>query len=776
LVVAPAGRTRFVLRSVVTRGLCAALVTALFVGVGASAAAVPPPPNPSDQQLEDSQTDALASAAEVGRLSGLVTKTEGDIKRLHDNLELKGELVKKAMIDQGLAEADATDAEAVAVTAGRNAEAAGTAISQAKSKAAAFASASFRQGSVLGSMTALMDAASASDLLARQQMLAQVSKSQLDVIAKLQTTLSDKANLDSDAKVARDKATGARAAAVQSAKDATTAKQVAGDAFVAGKAQLATLGSQLDQQENDYQLARSKVANLKDQRAQYNEWLAAKKAEEERLRLEAIARAKAAAAAKLAAEQAAAKAAAEQAAAQARAASAERARMLAVAQATAKAAAEKAAADKAAALQAARIAKQRFDNEQAQLRAAAAARQAAATQRAAQQAAAAQREAQQVAAAQREAQQAAAAQRVAQQAAAADQRAAQQAARDAADASKPQPRPAAPAAPQPAAPQPAAPQPAAPQPAAPQPAAPQPAAPQAAAPAPAAPRPASPAAAAPVQVYYASCASAVAAGVAPIPKGSPGYRRALDSNGNGIACEFLKNAPASGSSNSGGSSSDNSSSGGGNSGNSSSGNSSSGGSSSDNSSSGGGNSGNSSSGNSSSGGSSSDNSSSGGSNSGADASPPPSSSSGSGQWSAAKGRAAVAAAEQWVGTPYSWGGGTSSGPSTGICGPNGAENDCNIVGFDCSGLTSYGWAQQGIAIPNYSVYQYTLGQHISESDLMPGDLMFYANDTSDPSTIHHVSMYAGSGMMVEAPYSGAYVQIVSAELGNGYIGATRIGT
>ena len=136
----------------------------------------------------------------------------------------------------------------------------------------------------------------------------------------------------------------------------------------------------------------------------------------------------------------------------------------------------------------------------------------------------------------------------------------------------------------------------------------------------------------------------------------------------------------------------------------------------------------------------------------------------------------MAAAEQWVGTPYSWGGGTSSGPSTGICGPNGAENDCNIVGFDCSGLTSYGWAQQGIAIPNYSVYQYTLGQHISESDLMPGDLMFYANDTSDPSTIHHVSMYAGSGMMVEAPYSGAYVQIVSAELGNGYIGATRIGT
>jgi cell wall-associated NlpC family hydrolase len=59
---------------------------------------------------------------------------------------------------------------------------------------------------------------------------------------------------------------------------------------------------------------------------------------------------------------------------------------------------------------------------------------------------------------------------------------------------------------------------------------------------------------------------------------------------------------------------------------------------------------------------------------------------------------------------------------------------------------------------------------------MPGDLLFYANDTSDPSTIHHVAMYAGNGMMVEAPFSGSYVHVTSAEFGNGYIGATRVGT
>ena len=637
---APAGRTRSARwRSACTAGLCALLTVTLFVGVGAPAGAIPPPPpNPSDQQIQDSQNQATSSAAEVGRLSGLVSTTQGQITTLNNDLELKGELVKKAMIDQQLAEQDAVTAQTAADTAEHNATAAGTAISDARNKAAAFAAASYRQGSVLGSMTALMDASSASDLLQRQQLIKEISKSQLGVISKLQTSLADKANLDSDAKLARDQAQAAKAAAIKAAQDAQAAKQAANDAFVAGKAQLATLNARLDQQENDYQLALSKVAGLKDQREQYNQWLAAKKAEEERLRQEAIARAKAAAIAKAAAEKAAAEKAAAERAAEARAAAAERARLKAAAEAAERAAAAKAAQEQAAAEAAARQAKKAYDNEQAQLRAAQAARQAA--------------QAQAEAAAARNA------------------------------AAKPAP------------------------------------------------------------VYYADCVAVQAAGAAPLHRGSPGYRSALDSNGNGVACEVLPRAG------SGGSNSDNGSS---------------------------------------SGGSSDDGDSGDSSDGGGDAAPPEqaapadpapqsSPSVGSGGWSASKGEAAVAAAERWVGTPYSWGGGSSSGPTTGICGPDGAYNDCNIVGFDCSGLTSYGWAQEGVSIPNYSVYQYTLGQHVSTSDLMPGDLLFYANDTSDPSTIHHVTMYAGGGEMVEAPYSGAYVHVTSAEFGNGFIGATRPGT
>ncbi|MFZ5870455.1 MAG: NlpC/P60 family protein [Actinomycetota bacterium] len=44
------------------------------------------------------------------------------------------------------------------------------------------------------------------------------------------------------------------------------------------------------------------------------------------------------------------------------------------------------------------------------------------------------------------------------------------------------------------------------------------------------------------------------------------------------------------------------------------------------------------------------------------------------------------------------------------------------------------------------------------SQLRPGDLIFYATDTSDPSTIWHVAIYAGDGMMIEAARAGVPVR------------------
>jgi excalibur calcium-binding domain-containing protein len=42
---------------------------------------------------------------------------------------------------------------------------------------------------------------------------------------------------------------------------------------------------------------------------------------------------------------------------------------------------------------------------------------------------------------------------------------------------------------------------------------------------------------APAPVYYANCTAAKAAGAAPIHRGEPGYRPALDRDNDGIACE-----------------------------------------------------------------------------------------------------------------------------------------------------------------------------------------------------------------------------------------------
>jgi cell wall-associated NlpC family hydrolase len=97
--------------------------------------------------------------------------------------------------------------------------------------------------------------------------------------------------------------------------------------------------------------------------------------------------------------------------------------------------------------------------------------------------------------------------------------------------------------------------------------------------------------------------------------------------------------------------------------------------------------------------------------------------------------AAVAAALSRVGLPYVWG---ASGPSS----------------FDCSGLTMWAWSQAGVSLPHFSGAQYGSTQHISMSQLQPGDLVFPSNPGS------HVAMYIGGGQIVEAAHSGVPVHVV----------------
>ena len=115
---------------------------------------------------------------------------------------------------------------------------------------------------------------------------------------------------------------------------------------------------------------------------------------------------------------------------------------------------------------------------------------------------------------------------------------------------------------------------------------------------------------------------------------------------------------------------------------------------------------------------------------------------------------AIAYAEQQLGKPYLWGG---AGPDR----------------FDCSGLTMMAWARAGVQLLHYTGYQWEEGPHVPLNQLRRGDLLFYATNTSDPSTIHHVAIYIGNGMMVNAPYTGAFVRIDSMYAPGGLIGAVR---
>ncbi|WP_225933764.1 MULTISPECIES: NlpC/P60 family peptidoglycan endopeptidase RipB [Mycolicibacterium] len=116
-----------------------------------------------------------------------------------------------------------------------------------------------------------------------------------------------------------------------------------------------------------------------------------------------------------------------------------------------------------------------------------------------------------------------------------------------------------------------------------------------------------------------------------------------------------------------------------------------------------------------------------------------------------------------MGVPYSWGGGSLTGPSRGI------DSGAGTVGFDCSGLTRYAFAGVGVLLPRFSGDQYNAGRHVPPSEARRGDLLFWG-----PGGSQHEALYLGGGQMLEAQQTGVPVKISPVRTGGMTPYVTRV--
>jgi cell wall-associated NlpC family hydrolase len=144
-----------------------------------------------------------------------------------------------------------------------------------------------------------------------------------------------------------------------------------------------------------------------------------------------------------------------------------------------------------------------------------------------------------------------------------------------------------------------------------------------------------------------------------------------------------------------------------------------------------------------------------------------------GGWSSAAANTAVARAMSTLGIPYAFAGGTFWGPSRGVPVDFDSRNDGNVIGYDCSGLTLFAWGPY-LHMSHYAPNQWGVGSyHPSTDQLLPGDLVFWSEDGT-VAGIGHVALYIGGGNVIQAPYSGSYIQVTPLwQVEAGYFGATR---
>jgi cell wall-associated NlpC family hydrolase len=108
-------------------------------------------------------------------------------------------------------------------------------------------------------------------------------------------------------------------------------------------------------------------------------------------------------------------------------------------------------------------------------------------------------------------------------------------------------------------------------------------------------------------------------------------------------------------------------------------------------------------------------------------------------------KAVLAAAEQFVGDPYLWGGHS----------PHRAAPPTPITGVDCSGLVRLAYRTAGLTLPRDAHEQFLRSRRVPRPQ--PADLVFLS-DEKNPDTIVHVMLYTGEGWLIESTGTGKAVR------------------
>ena len=115
----------------------------------------------------------------------------------------------------------------------------------------------------------------------------------------------------------------------------------------------------------------------------------------------------------------------------------------------------------------------------------------------------------------------------------------------------------------------------------------------------------------------------------------------------------------------------------------------------------------------------------------------------------------ISSAKTYIGTPYRYGGTTTSG-------------------FDCSAYVQRVFSDNGISLPRDTSSQYAKGTSVTKSNLETGDLVFF---NTNGKSVSHVGIYVGENNFIHASTSkGVMISSINDPhyWGSRYIGARRV--